>query len=72
MIELFEASDQTFADMSAEVAAAAATHPAAISMSWGENGGDFSDETDYDHFCAVTTMVCAVSSGDDAHLVSIP
>ena len=49
-IELFEASDLTFADMFAEVAAAAATHPAAISMSWGENGGDFSDETYYDHF----------------------
>jgi hypothetical protein len=41
-------------------------------MSWGYGGGEFSDETYYDHFCAVTTSVCVVSSGDYGHPGSYP
>jgi hypothetical protein len=71
-IELIEASDGTFASLFRGVATAAATHPAAISMSWGYGGGEFSDETYYDHFCAITTTVCVVSSGDYGHPGSYP
>ena len=63
-IELFEAKDTTFASLFAEVVAAEATHPDAVSMSWGYSGGDFSDETYYDHFCAVQSTICVVASGD--------
>jgi hypothetical protein len=52
--------------------AATAAHPAAVSMSWGYTGGEFSDETYYDHFCAVTTTVCVVSAGDYGHPGSYP
>jgi PQQ enzyme repeat/PQQ-like domain len=65
-IKLFEASDADFSSLFSAVAAAAATHPAAVSMSWGLNE-EFSDETYYDHFCAVTTTVCVVSAGDYGH-----
>jgi hypothetical protein len=41
-------------------------------MSWGYGGGEFSDETYYDHFCAVSTTVCAVSAGDYGHPGSYP
>jgi hypothetical protein len=71
-IELIEARDSTFASLFRAVTAAAATHPAAVSMSWGYLGGEFSDETYYDHFCAVTTTVCVVSSGDYGHPGSYP
>jgi hypothetical protein len=71
-IELIEASDGTFASLFRGVATAAATRPAAISMSWGYGGGEFSDETYYDHFCAITTTVCVVSSGDYGHPGSYP
>jgi hypothetical protein len=71
-IELIEASDGTFASLFRGVATAAATHPAAVSMSWGYTGGEFSDETYYDHFCQVSTTVCVVSSGDDGHPGSYP
>ena len=71
-IELFEAKDNTFASLFREVAAAAATRPDAVSMSWGYSGGEFSDEAYYDHFCAVRNTVCAVSSGDDGHPGSYP
>ncbi|HSZ43297.1 MAG TPA: hypothetical protein VK817_25315 [Trebonia sp.] len=71
-IELVEASDQTFASLFRGVATAAATKPAAISMSWGYSEGEFSDETYYDHFCALTTTVCVVASGDYGHPGSYP
>jgi hypothetical protein len=71
-IELIEARDNTFAALFRAVTTAAATHPAAVSMSWGYGGGEFSDETYYDHFCAVTTTVCVVSSGDYGHPGSYP
>lgn len=70
-IELFEA-DPTFASLFAAVAAAEATHPDAVSMSWGYSGGDFSDETYYDHFCAVQNTVCVVASGDFGNPGSYP
>jgi hypothetical protein len=65
-IELVEASDSSFASLFRAVATAAASHPAAVSMSWGIPG-EFSDETYYDHFCAVASTVCVVSSGDSGH-----
>lgn len=70
-IELFEA-DATFASLFAAVAAAEATHPDAVSMSWGYSGGNFSDETYYDHFCAVQSTVCVVASGDFGNPGSYP
>ncbi|HEX6453314.1 MAG TPA: PQQ-binding-like beta-propeller repeat protein [Trebonia sp.] len=66
-IKLVEASEADFASLFRGVATAAATHPAAVSMSWGYGGGEFSDETYYDHFCALSTTVCVVSSGDYGH-----
>jgi len=71
-IKLFEAQDSTFAALFGEVAAAEATRPDAVSMSWGYSGGEFSDETYYDHFCAVRSTVCVVSSGDDGYPGSYP
>jgi hypothetical protein len=70
-IDLIEASDGTFAPLFQGVATATATDPAAVSMSWGLNE-EFSDETYYDHFCAVSTTVCVVSSGDYGHPGSYP
>jgi hypothetical protein len=66
-IELVEASTATFAALFAAVNTAAASHPAAVSMSWGLSSGEFSEETYYDHFCQVTTTVCVVSAGDYGH-----
>jgi subtilase family serine protease len=71
-IELFEAKQLTFASLFAEVKAAEATRPDAVSMSWGVSGGDFSEETYYDHFCVVLTTVCVVASGDLGHPGSYP
>jgi hypothetical protein len=62
-IKLVEASAATFASLFRAVSTAVAGHPAAVSMSWGINE-EFSDETYYDHFCAVRSTVCVVSSGD--------
>ena len=70
-IELVEASDATFASLFRGVATAVASHPAAVSMSWGIPE-EFSDETYYDHFCAVTKTVCVVSSGDYGNPGSYP
>jgi subtilase family serine protease len=70
-IELVEASDATFASLFRGVAAAVASHPAAVSMSWGIPE-EFSDETYYDHFCAVTKTVCVVSAGDYGNPGSYP
>ena len=66
-IELVEASAPTFAALFQGVATAVASHPAAVSMSWGLPNGEFSDETYYDHFCATATTVCVVSAGDYGH-----
>ena len=44
-IELVEAGEADFASLFRGVATAAATNPAAVSMSWGYGGGEFSDET---------------------------
>jgi hypothetical protein len=71
-IRLFEAKDNTFASLFGAVAAAEATRPDAVSMSWGYSGGEFSDETYYDHFCAVRNTVCVVSSGDYGNPGSYP
>jgi hypothetical protein len=71
-IKLIEASEGDFASLFRGVATAAATHPAAVSMSWGYYGGEFSDETYYDHFCAVTTTVCLVAAGDNGNPGSYP
>jgi hypothetical protein len=71
-IELIEASDDTFASLFRGVATAVAGSPAAVSMSWGISSGEFSDETYYDHFCAVTSTVCVVSAGDYGHPGSYP
>lgn len=70
-IELVEASDSSFASLFKGVADASAGHPAAVSMSWGISN-EFSDETYYDHFCAVTTSVCVVASGDYGHPGAYP
>lgn len=70
-LRLVEAHDAGFAAMFRAVDAATATRPAAVSMSWGLPF-EFSDETYYDGHCAVTTTVCAVSSGDDGHPGSYP
>jgi hypothetical protein len=71
-IELIEARDATFASLFRGVAQAEAAHPTAVSMSWGYLYGEFSDETYYDHFCAVSTTVCVVSAGDYGHPGSYP
>jgi subtilase family serine protease len=71
-IKLVEASASDFASLFRGVATAAATNPAAVSMSWGYGGGEFSDETYYDHFCAVSSTVCVVSAGDYGHPGSYP
>ncbi|HUN32993.1 MAG TPA: PQQ-binding-like beta-propeller repeat protein [Trebonia sp.] len=65
-IRLVEADSQDFASLFSAVATASATHPAAVSMSWGLDE-EFSDETWYDHFCAVAATVCVVSAGDRGH-----
>ena len=70
-ILLVEASDPSFASMFRAVTTAEAARPAAVSMSWGISG-EFSDETYYDHFCAVTSTVCVVSSGDNGHPGNYP
>ncbi|MHB1431081.1 MAG: hypothetical protein ACYCVZ_03045 [Streptosporangiaceae bacterium] len=70
-IELIETKAPTFAALFRGVTAAVASHPAAVSMSWGI-AGEFSDETYYDHFCAVSTTVCVVASGDYGHPGSYP
>ncbi|HEV3380871.1 MAG TPA: hypothetical protein VG142_07825 [Trebonia sp.] len=70
-IELVEASAGTFAGLFQAVSTAAAGRPAAVSMSWGINE-EFSDETYYDHFCAVTSTVCVVSAGDTGNPGSYP
>jgi len=63
-IKLIETAGQDFASLFRGVATEAAAHPAAVSMSWGWGGGEFSDETYYDHFCTVSATVCVVSAGD--------
>jgi hypothetical protein len=70
-IDVGEAATGDFAALFAGVATATATHPAAVSMSWGI-GEEFSEETYYDHFCTTTTTVCVVSSGDDGYPGSYP
>jgi hypothetical protein len=70
-IVLVEAADASFASMFAAVQTAEAVSPAAVSMSWGI-GEEFSDETWYDHFCAVTSTACVVSAGDYGHPGSYP
>ena len=70
-IEFVEARDSSFAALFQGVATAAASHPAAVSMSWGYSG-EFSDETYYDHFCQLTTSVCVVASGDYGHPGAYP
>jgi hypothetical protein len=71
-IKLIEASGQDFASLFRGVATATAAHPAAVSMSWGWSSGEFSDETYYDHFCAVSATICVVSAGDRGHPGSYP
>jgi hypothetical protein len=70
-IDVEEAAGGDFASLFAAVATATAKHPAAVSMSWGI-GAEFSEETYYDHFCATTTTVCVVSSGDLGYPGSYP
>src|SRR5215472_5209297 len=71
-IKLVEASQSDFGSLFRAVSTAAAANPAAVSMSWGYWGGEFSDETYYDHFCAVSATVCLVSAGDNGHPGSYP
>jgi len=71
-IKLVEAASSDFASLFGAVATATATDPAAVSMSWGYSGGEFSDETYYDHFCAVSGTLCVVSAGDYGHPGSYP
>jgi hypothetical protein len=63
---LVEAATSIDSDMYAAVDAAAALHPAAVSMSWGQ-GGEFSGESFYDHHCALTDSVCVESTGDSGN-----
>jgi PQQ enzyme-like repeat protein len=69
-IVLVEASDSRFASMFRAVDTAVATHPAAVSMSWGMD--EFSDETYYDGHCEVSSTVCVVSSGDEGNPGTYP
>ena len=64
-IMLVESSDASLGAMFRAVRVAAAAHPAAVSLSWG--GGEFSDETFYDRYCAVSATVCVAASGDNGH-----
>lgn len=64
-IMLVESSDASFGAMFRAVKVAAAAHPAAVSLSWG--AGEFSDETSYDRYCAVSGSVCVAASGDNGH-----
>ena len=65
-IKLVEASGSDFASLFRAVATAAATDPAAVSMSWGYGGGEFSDETYYDHFCPSQHGLRGVGRGQRA------
>ncbi len=64
-IILVEASDASLGAMFRAVRVAAAAHPAAVSLSWG--AGEFSGETFYDRYCAVSGTVCVASSGDNGY-----
>jgi hypothetical protein len=66
-VRLVEAHDQTFAALFAAVTDAAARSPDAISMSWGDPGGEFSGETYYDGHCELAHSVCVAASGDYGH-----
>jgi hypothetical protein len=62
-IVLVESASDVDADMYRAVDAAAALHPAAVSMSWGGNG-EFSEQDFYNGHCLLTASVCMESSGD--------
>ncbi len=70
-VVLEEAATGSFAALFHAVQTAAALRPDAISMSWGI-GGEFVDETYYDHFCQLTDSVCVASSGDRGNPGSYP
>jgi subtilase family serine protease len=70
-IVLVESAEGDFSSLFQAVDAAAQLKPDAISMSWGI-GGEFLDETYYDHFCQLADSVCVVSTGDAGHPGSYP
>ncbi len=65
-IVLVESASDIDADMYRAVDAAAALHPAAVSMSWGGNG-EFSEQDFYNGHCLLTESVCVESSGDSGN-----
>jgi subtilase family serine protease len=70
-IVLVEAADDSFAALFEGVQTATQLSPDAVSMSWGIDE-EFTDETWYDHFCAVRSTVCVVSAGDAGHPGNYP
>lgn len=65
-IVLVEAQDPTMQHLNEAVDAAAALHPAAVSMSYGMNR-EFSGETFYDNRCLYSDTVCVESAGDSGN-----
>ncbi|WP_194923990.1 outer membrane protein assembly factor BamB family protein [Catenulispora pinisilvae] len=65
-IVLVEAQDPSMQHLNEAVDAAAALHPAAVSMSWGMNR-EFSGESFYDNRCLFTDTVCVESAGDSGN-----
>jgi hypothetical protein len=70
-VVLVVAAEGSFASLFHAVSAAAALRPDAISMSWGI-GGEFTDETYYDHFCQVSDSLCVAATGDYGYPGSYP
>jgi hypothetical protein len=70
-IVLIETADDSFASLFSGVQTATRLSPAAVSMSWGIDE-EFTDETWYDHFCAVSSTVCVVAAGDLGHPGNYP
>jgi hypothetical protein len=65
-IVLVEAQDPTMQHLNEAVDAAAALHPAAVSMSYGMNR-EFSGESFYDNRCLFSDSVCVESAGDSGN-----
>jgi subtilase family serine protease len=66
-ITLIEAADNSDVAMFRAIDHAAALHPAAISNSWGFDGGEDPAEATFDSHCQLADSICLFSSGDAGH-----
>ena len=70
-VVLVEAAEGSFSSLFHAVTVAAQLRPDAVSMSWGI-GGEFTDETYYDHFCQISNSLCVAATGDYGYPGSYP